>query len=137
MKQTQKSICMTQRGRHFARVLAVNINPFWQEVLFGGLFLAVIVVYPAGFVGLVEAVVRRLSGCCPGARATRCLPRRPCVPPSMRLRSASPRAAAAREGAQHPEVVPGSVSSATRTATAGSRVECRGSSFAYSGAAWP
>ena len=43
----------------------VNINPFWQEVVFGGLFLAVIVVYPAGFVGLVEAVVRRLFGLLP------------------------------------------------------------------------
>ena len=33
----------------------VNINPFWQEVLFGALFLAVIVVFPEGFVGLVAA----------------------------------------------------------------------------------
>jgi branched-chain amino acid transport system permease protein len=114
----------------------VNINPFWQEVLFGGLFLAVIVVYPAGFLGLVEAVVRRLFGLLPRREGDE-------VPAAAAVRSAehaapvgiSTLAAAAREGAQHPEAVPGSVSGATRTATARLAVECRGVSFAYSGAA--
>jgi branched-chain amino acid transport system permease protein len=54
----------------------VNINPFWQEVLFGGLFLAVIVVYPAGFVG---------------AKARRRPRRSRRVPPSIPPRLASPR----------------------------------------------
>jgi len=40
----------------------VNINPFWQEVLFGALLLAVIVLAPRGFVGIVSAGVRRLLG---------------------------------------------------------------------------
>jgi branched-chain amino acid transport system permease protein len=39
----------------------VNINPFWQEVLFGALFVAVIVVFPGGFVGLVRLVGRLLQ----------------------------------------------------------------------------
>ncbi|HET7137946.1 MAG TPA: ATP-binding cassette domain-containing protein [Gaiellaceae bacterium] len=36
----------------------VNINPFWQEVLFGALFVAVIVAFPSGFVGLLRLVWR-------------------------------------------------------------------------------
>jgi ABC-type branched-subunit amino acid transport system ATPase component/ABC-type branched-subunit amino acid transport system permease subunit len=36
----------------------VNINPFWQEVLFGALFVGVIVVFPGGFVGLVRLLGR-------------------------------------------------------------------------------
>jgi branched-chain amino acid transport system permease protein len=37
----------------------VNINPFWQEVLFGALFVAVIVAFPSGFVGLLRLVWRQ------------------------------------------------------------------------------
>ncbi len=36
----------------------VNINPYWQEVIFGLLFVLVVVLYPTGFVGLVRAVFR-------------------------------------------------------------------------------
>jgi branched-chain amino acid transport system permease protein len=38
----------------------VNINPFWQEVLFGALFVGVIVLFPEGFVGLLQWVARQL-----------------------------------------------------------------------------
>ena len=40
----------------------VSINAFWQEILFGGLFVVVIIAYPAGFVGLLRA----LGGGCGG-----------------------------------------------------------------------
>jgi branched-chain amino acid transport system permease protein len=44
----------------------VNINPFWQEVLFGALFVTVIVAFPSGFVGLLRLVwrqaLRRIGG---------------------------------------------------------------------------
>jgi branched-chain amino acid transport system permease protein len=39
----------------------VNINPFWQEVLFGALFVGVIVVFPSGFVGLLRLVGRQIG----------------------------------------------------------------------------
>jgi len=39
----------------------VNINPFWQEVLFGALFVGVIVVFPSGFVGLIRLVGRQIG----------------------------------------------------------------------------
>jgi branched-chain amino acid transport system permease protein len=38
----------------------VNINPFWQEVLFGTLFVAVIVLFPEGFVGVLRWVGRQV-----------------------------------------------------------------------------
>jgi branched-chain amino acid transport system permease protein len=38
----------------------VNINPFWQEVLFGSLFVAVIVLFPEGFIGLLRFVARHV-----------------------------------------------------------------------------
>lgn len=34
----------------------VNINPLWQEVLFGALFLVVVVFFPTGVVGMVRRV---------------------------------------------------------------------------------
>jgi branched-chain amino acid transport system permease protein len=39
----------------------VNINPFWQEILFGALFVGVIVVFPSGFVGLIRLLGRQLQ----------------------------------------------------------------------------
>jgi branched-chain amino acid transport system permease protein len=39
----------------------VNIEPFWQEVLFGALLLVVIVAAPRGFVGLLAAGARRAA----------------------------------------------------------------------------
>jgi branched-chain amino acid transport system permease protein len=38
----------------------VNMNPLWQEVLFGAIFVLVIVLFPQGFMGLVSMVARRL-----------------------------------------------------------------------------
>lgn len=37
----------------------VSINPFWQEVLFGAVFVAMVILYPPGFMGFVNAVARR------------------------------------------------------------------------------
>ena len=39
----------------------VNINPFWQEVLFGALFVAMVILYPPGFMGFVNAVAPACS----------------------------------------------------------------------------
>ena len=39
----------------------VNINPLWQEVVFGAIFISVIVFFPQGFMGLVYLAGRRLS----------------------------------------------------------------------------
>jgi branched-chain amino acid transport system permease protein len=110
----------------------VNINPFWQEVLFGGLFLAVIVVYPDGFVGLVEAVTRRLFGLLPRREGDDV--------PVAAVEHAAPvgvstLVAAAREGAHHPEAVPAAGNGATRKTTSKLAVECRGIRFAYGGGA--
>jgi branched-chain amino acid transport system permease protein len=108
----------------------VNINPFWQEVLFGGLFLAVIVVYPAGFLGLVEAVARRLFGLLPERARER--------PPATASRAEPPApvgiatlVAAAREGAQHPEAVPTAANGTVAASSTRFAVECRGVRFAY------
>jgi branched-chain amino acid transport system permease protein len=38
----------------------VNINPFWQEILFGALFVTVIVLFPEGFVGLLRFAYRQV-----------------------------------------------------------------------------
>lgn len=37
----------------------VNINPFWQEVLFGSLFVAMIILAPEGVAGLARRVIAR------------------------------------------------------------------------------
>jgi branched-chain amino acid transport system permease protein len=56
----------------------VNINPFWQEVLFGGLFVLVIIAFPAGFVGLLKALVRvGVERIRPAAARSRPTPRQP------------------------------------------------------------
>jgi branched-chain amino acid transport system permease protein len=110
----------------------VNINPFWQEVLFGGLFLAVIVVYPAGFVGLVEAAARRLFGLLPrreGEAPAAAVAARAAEHPAPIGISAL--VAAAREGAHHPEAVPSAEDGAAGVAASRLAVECRGISFAY------
>ncbi|HVW17990.1 MAG TPA: ATP-binding cassette domain-containing protein [Solirubrobacteraceae bacterium] len=48
----------------------VNINPFWQEILFGGLFVAVIIAFPSGVVGLLRLGARRAREALRGGRAT-------------------------------------------------------------------
>ena len=105
----------------------VSINAFWQEILFGGLFVLVIIAYPAGFVGLLRALGRRLW------RAWR-RPRRPRRPPSQRRAGAysvptetASIEAAARAGAEHPDAVPATVARAAGP----NAVECRGIRFAY------
>jgi branched-chain amino acid transport system permease protein len=117
----------------------VAINPFWQEVLFGGLFIAVIVAYPAGFVGFVTFLARRArERLRPGAIAPQGTPtadsdtaaRRPAP---IEIASVE---AAAREGAAHPEAVPVAIGSpaaapASTGAAGNLAVECRGISFAY------
>jgi branched-chain amino acid transport system permease protein len=39
----------------------VNINPFWEEVLFGSLFVAMIILAPEGVVGLARRVIARVA----------------------------------------------------------------------------
>lgn len=111
----------------------VNINPFWQEVLFGSLFVAVIVVFPAGFVGLLRLVARRGRA----ALLERAAHRMPSTaervysdeePTPVEISSVE---AAARAGAQHPEAVPNAVAPAAATETRLPAVECRGVDFSY------
>jgi ABC-type branched-subunit amino acid transport system ATPase component/ABC-type branched-subunit amino acid transport system permease subunit len=105
----------------------VSINAFWQEVLFGGLFVLVIIAYPAGFVGLLRALGRRAW------RAWR--PGEPAAAPAVAAVSGTYAApietasieAAARAGAEHPDAVPVTVAQAASP----NSVECRGIEFAY------
>jgi ABC-type branched-subunit amino acid transport system ATPase component/ABC-type branched-subunit amino acid transport system permease subunit len=117
----------------------VAINPFWQEVLFGGLFIAVIVVYPAGFVGFVTMLVRRARERLRGGATT--APGAPAPVAESAARRPAPIEianveAAAREGAAHPEAVPVALerppdSTPGTDAGATPAVECRGITFAY------
>jgi branched-chain amino acid transport system permease protein len=47
----------------------VKIDPFWQNVVFGAVFVAVIVFFPRGIVGIVDQLVRRIRGRGAGRRA--------------------------------------------------------------------
>jgi branched-chain amino acid transport system permease protein len=111
----------------------VNINPFWQEVLFGGLFVLVIIAFPAGFVGLVRELLRRallaagLSAPAPAAVAA--------APPSdvgvpVEIEAV---AAAAREGEERGEAEPAAVApaEAREGAAAVPAVRCRDVVFGY------
>ncbi len=42
--------------------VVISINPLWQEILFGSVFIFVIVFFPEGFVGVLARAGRRLSG---------------------------------------------------------------------------
>jgi branched-chain amino acid transport system permease protein len=46
----------------------VKIDPFWQNVVFGAVFVAVIVFFPRGIVGIADSVVRRVRGRAVGHR---------------------------------------------------------------------
>jgi branched-chain amino acid transport system permease protein len=110
----------------------VNINPFWQEVLFGSLFVAVIIVFPSGFVGLLRLAARRGRQALLARTGARVGTAERVAPPSaagpVEIGSVE---AAAREAAEHPEDVPDAVApSAARTARAPA-VECRGVDFSY------
>ncbi|HZQ63677.1 MAG TPA: ATP-binding cassette domain-containing protein [Gaiellaceae bacterium] len=105
----------------------VNMNPFWQEVLFGGLFVGVIIVYPGGFVGLLENagrwLVRSRSPAAPPAAA----PSSPAGEPApVRVAALESAALEGAERTRPPAVTP------ARSAAAGPpAVECRGVVFAY------
>ncbi|MFT4283703.1 MAG: ATP-binding cassette domain-containing protein [Protaetiibacter sp.] len=47
----------------------VKIDPFWQNVVFGAVFVAVIVFFPRGIVGIADQLVRRIRGRGAGRRA--------------------------------------------------------------------
>ena len=112
----------------------VNVNPFWQEVFFGALFVGVITVYPAGFLGFVYAVGRRASRFVL-ERAGRLAPQVsvPAAEPGVEDEPAPVEIAAveaaAREGAEHPEAVPAPPPLPTHDGAPA--VECRGIVFAY------
>ena len=89
----------------------VNINPFWQEVLFGALFVAMVILYPPGFVGAVNALARRALGL---------------------VRRTAPHASAPRIRAPADAEAAAAAQAATPLdATAPLAVDCRGISFAY------
>jgi branched-chain amino acid transport system permease protein len=70
----------------------VNINPFWQEVLFGSLFVAMIILAPEGVVGLARRVIERVA-----PALVRQQERAPAVP----LAASPPQAATATGDAVH------------------------------------
>ena len=83
----------------------VNINPFWQEVLFGSLFVAMIILAPEGVVGLARRVI---------AHVAPALLRHPERAPAVPLAPAPP---APETGSQ----------------STGDAVSCHGITFAYNG----
>ena len=85
----------------------VHFSPLWQEVLFGALFVVVIIFFPQGFMGLVAAGVRRLR------RDQGPPPEAPAPPRDLH---ATIQALAGRPDAP---------------ATEGNAVECRGITFGY------
>jgi branched-chain amino acid transport system permease protein len=98
----------------------VNINPFWQEVLFGALFVGTIIVFPGGFVGLVQlvgrTVLRRFGWMV-----------RP-VTPAVTVPAAAPVGEAAiEEVARAARPAAGATGGAARPAT----IACRGVVFRY------
>jgi branched-chain amino acid transport system permease protein len=90
----------------------VSMNPFWQEVLFGAIFVAMVILYPPGFMGAVHALARRALGV---LRRTA-----PGVSPALPVVPTNGAAAAA------------AMAAATNSQDAGQlAVDCRGISFAY------
>lgn len=87
--------------------VVVSINPLWQEILFGTIFIAVIVFLPEGFVGLLARIGRGIrdrwlspgraavpANGAPGVRVTRpasAPARAPSIPdgPALEVRNAS------------------------------------------------
>jgi branched-chain amino acid transport system permease protein len=83
----------------------VNINPFWQEVLFGSLFVAMIILAPEGAVGLVRRVIARFA-------------------PALLQRP---------ERAEAVPLLQASSATATASPGGGDAVRCQGVSFSYDG----
>jgi branched-chain amino acid transport system permease protein len=106
----------------------VNINPFWQEVLFGALFVVVIVLFPSGFVGLLRLigrlVRRRLSQ--GGRVAPHLEDEQPGVVDTAAVE------AAAQEGEGRGEDVPFGAATNGHAASVPA-IDCRGISFRYGG----
>ncbi len=106
----------------------VNINPYWQEVIFGLLFVLVVVIYPTGFVGLVRAVFGRVLGWVRPGVAPQTLTRSRAGPSDepapVEIEAVE---AAAREGVQN-EATPPPVEITGATVPA---VRCRGVVFGY------
>jgi branched-chain amino acid transport system permease protein len=115
----------------------VNIDAFWQEILFGGLFVAMIIVYPSGFAGFVTMLGRQALGVLSRVAGR---PLQQTAAPATR--HAPPQAtpveietveAAAREGAEHPEAVPAEFEATAASRNGRPAVEARGIVFAYVG----
>jgi branched-chain amino acid transport system permease protein len=87
----------------------VSINPFWQEVLFGAIFVAMVILYPPGFMGAVHALGRRALGL-----RRRTSPAFPHARPIAQTNAATPAPEATSSGLTGPLAV-----------------DCRGISFAY------
>jgi branched-chain amino acid transport system ATP-binding protein/branched-chain amino acid transport system permease protein len=105
----------------------VSINPYWQEVLFGGLFVGVIILFPSGFVGFVTLLARRGSRLLGRSTEAPVVPVEPSAPQPAPVEIAAVEAAA-REGAEHPEAVPVAAHGTGGTLPA---VECHGIVFRY------
>jgi branched-chain amino acid transport system permease protein len=93
--------------------VVVSIDPLWQEILFGGIFLAVIVFVPEGFVGLLIRFGRYVR--------YRWLPAR-----------AVPATTASAPGASSPDVGP-QVAYPRPRDTSTPALEARGITFSYGG----
>jgi branched-chain amino acid transport system permease protein len=119
----------------------VSMNPLWQEILFGGLLLVVVLVYPAGFVGLVRAGARRAVSRARSRRSDTAQP-----PSSLQQGTAErdgrhlTELAAVEEAAASGARLEGDALEAARAlglvathydATTPPAVECRGIQFAY------
>jgi branched-chain amino acid transport system permease protein len=120
-------------GAAFVTIFPVEvaINPFWQEIMFGAVFIAVIVAYPSGFVGFLRALariaMRRLAPAAPGAMAVAHPVAEEQHPAPVEIESVE---AAARAGAEHPEAL-SAIPVAEPAEESIAAVECRGIDFSY------
>src|SRR5581483_7751283 len=99
----------------------VNINPFWQEVLFGALFVGVIVVFPSGFVGFlrfVATLARRRLGLDAAAAAPAVVDEQPGIVDTSAVE------AAAQEGERRAGEVP--LATAADGNGGHAAIDCRG-----------
>jgi branched-chain amino acid transport system permease protein len=104
----------------------VNISPLWQEVLFGALFVSVIILFPRGFVGLLETggelVLRRMR------------PDRGRPVAAERTQAPEPLPDAAADAAAARDALARAEASGERVSANGTpAVECRGIVFGYGG----
>jgi branched-chain amino acid transport system permease protein len=109
----------------------VNINPFWQEVLFGGLFVGTIIVFPSGFVGLLRSLGRRALRRTSPARPAEVAPEpgEAVVPVKVRAIEEAARAGAAE--ADVPAFMGPGMPSGNGASAAEPAIACRGVVFRY------